>query len=299
MSVPIAEPLAGRAVVITGAGRGLGRAFAHDAAKSGAGVVVDDVDHEAAAAVAEEIRGLGGRAVDVGWSVADWEGAAAIVDKCVSEFGRIDGIVTNAGTFHICDPWEDDQEHIDSQIAVNVTGAIYCGVHAMRAMKEAGNGGAILNVTSGAQAGDACEATYSASKGAVASLTYSWAVDLLPFGIRVNAIAPVADTRMLELTRQHRPSPVTWPPERCAPLATYLLSDRARHITGQVVRLFDRQLAVMSHPTLAAAEERESPWTFTDIDAALSSGELRTALQPIGLRAKEYQLAGVDPPASV
>jgi NAD(P)-dependent dehydrogenase (short-subunit alcohol dehydrogenase family) len=295
MSVGGATPLAGRAVVITGAGRGLGRAFATDAARAGARVVVDDVDEEAAAAVAEEIRQFGGSAIGVGWSVADWDGAKAIVESCLSEYGRVDGLVNNAGTFHICDPWDDDQAHIDSLISVNVVGALYCGVHAMRAMKDGGRGGAILNVTSGAQAGDPTEATYSASKGAVASLTYSWAIDLLPLSIRVNAIAPVADTRMLELTRQHRPSPVTWPPERCAPLATYLLSDNSRHITGQVVRLFDRELAVMSHPSLAAAVKADVPWTFADIEAVFRAGELRTALQPIGLRAKEYQLADIDP----
>src|SRR6478609_419272 len=97
--------LDGEAVIVTGAGRGLGRAFALDAAREGASVLVNDVD-DTADAVATEITAAGGRALAVHGSVTSWEDAARIVERCVNAFGRLDGLVNNAGVIHKCSPWE-------------------------------------------------------------------------------------------------------------------------------------------------------------------------------------------------
>ena len=127
--------LDGKAVVITGAGRGLGEAYAMHAALAGASVVVNDNDGDLAERVAEHIRGYGGRAVASTHTVADPSEAAKIVDLCVDEFGRIDGLVNNAGLNYESLPWEDDPETIKEVVEVNVLGVIYVGIAAMRAMR--------------------------------------------------------------------------------------------------------------------------------------------------------------------
>jgi short-subunit dehydrogenase len=134
--------------------------------------------------------------------------------------------------------------------------------------------GVVLTMTSSAQCGEATEAVYAAAKGGVASLTYSWALAMRPFGVRVNAVAPTGNTRMLDVTRQHRQTTVTWPAEQMTPLITFLLSDLAHDITGQVIRLWDRQLSVMTHPALARPVlEQQRPWTVEDLRDVFS-GEL-------------------------
>src|SRR5207253_11354170 len=124
----------------------------------------------------------------------------------------------------------------------------FCGTHAIRRMLAQG-GGTIINVSSGAHLGMRHMAAYGATKGGVASLTYTWALDLAPHGIRVNAISPIADTRMADALgpRARRPG---WPPEHTAPLVSFLLSDPSRGISGQVIRLNGRQLGLIAHPAV-------------------------------------------------
>jgi NAD(P)-dependent dehydrogenase (short-subunit alcohol dehydrogenase family) len=162
-------------------------------------------------------------------------------------------------------------------------GSIFCGSHALRLMREQG-AGVVLNVTSSAQCGDAAEAVYAAAKGGVTSLTYSWAMAMRPFGVRVNAVAPTASTRMLEVTRQHWAPTVTWPPEQMTPLFIFLLSDRSQHITGQVIRLYDRRLSVMTHPSLAhPVVEQDRPWTVEDLADVFATDLAGTVHQELGL----------------
>ncbi len=132
--------LSGRAVLLTGAGRGLGRAYAEAAAREGARVVVNDVDAEAAREVGAAIESASGTcAVHVG-SVADWASAKEMVELCVREFGRIDGLVNNAGTHYLVAPQDDEESQIKETIESNVMGTMFCGVHAMRAMIQQGEG---------------------------------------------------------------------------------------------------------------------------------------------------------------
>lgn len=274
--------LDGKAVVITGAGRGLGEAYAMHAALAGASVVVNDNDGDLAERVAEHIRAYGGRAVASTHTVADPSEAAKIVDLCVDEFGRVDGLVNNAGLNYETAPWEDDPETIKHVVEVNVLGVIYVGIAAMRAMRSSG-GGSIINISSGASFGQRKLATYSATKGAVASLSYSWALDLESEGIRVNAVCPVAHTRMVwKSERSLRAIPADRTPGKVAPLVLFLLSDRAEGITGQVIRCNGRQLHIVGQPYFKQPMLESDNWDTASVERAFT-GVLQAHLEPYGL----------------
>ena len=274
--------LDGKAVVITGAGRGLGEAYAMHAALAGASVVVNDNDGDLAERVAEHIREFGGNAVASNHTVADPSEAAKIVDLCLDEFGRVDGLVNNAGLNYETAPWEDDPETIKHVVEVNVLGVIYTGIAAMRAMRACG-GGSIINISSGASFGQRKLATYSATKGAVASLSYSWALDLEAEGIRVNAVCPVAHTRMVwKSERSLRAIPADRTPGKVAPLVLFLLSDRAEGITGQVIRCNGRQLHIVGQPYFKQPILESDNWDTASVERAFT-GVLQAHLEPYGL----------------
>lgn len=270
--------LDGHAVVITGAGQGLGEAYAEHAAASGAAVVVNDIESELAEQVADRIREAGGRAVASGESVADPDQAGRLIERCVTEFGKIDGLVNNAGIGHHVDPWEDDPARIREVMEVNALGTLYCGVAAIKHMHGQGHG-VILNTTSGALLGQPLAAAYSASKGAVASVTYSWASDLAPYGVRVNAVCPLAWTR-LTLADPNGPrfGDPSKTPDLVAPLVTYLLSDLSAGITGQVIRLTGKELHIVAQSAIKQPVLRRDRWSVEHIAEAFA-GELADAFE--------------------
>jgi NAD(P)-dependent dehydrogenase (short-subunit alcohol dehydrogenase family) len=281
--------LTGRAVVVTGAGRGLGAAYAELAAAHGAAVVVNDVDLGEARAVAARIEAAGGRAVADGSDIATWDGAGALVAGCVDAFGAIDGLVNNAGIFRMAGPRAQDPDEFRAVVEVNLLGTAYCGLHAIRAMH--GRGGSIVNVTSGAHAGSADMAAYGASKGGVASLTYCWAVDLAGSGTRVNAVSPNARTRMAEAYERHlgeraRGQNMRKLPERNAPVVVYLLSDLSAAVHGQVVRIDGDELSLVCHPAVLGAGLHDPQWTVESVAAAFES-DLAGQSQPLGLTRAE------------
>ena len=281
--------LDGLAVIVTGAGQGLGRAYAIDAAAHGASVVVNDVDPVLADAVVCEIVRRGGRAIVAAASVADWDAAGSLADTAVRAFGRLDGLVNNAGLLHLARPEDEDESHVRQTVNVNLLGPIFCGVHAVRTMIRCGNGGSIVNVSSGYQSGVPTGATYAATKGATASLTYSWALDLHRYGIRVNAISPLAQTRQTDYalgrfrtTGERSALPASNPPDEIAPIVTFLLSSRARGINGQMVRFDGRRLAIVGHPGALKGTVDRDAWTLELIDEALTT-TLKGSMQPVGL----------------
>lgn len=279
--------LTGRAVVITGAGRGIGRACALAAADEGASVVVNDIDREVAESTAAEIRGAGSRALAVACDVSDWASAGALIAACVDEYGAIDGLVNNAGRFALAESDRVDEAHVRSMLATNVVGVIACGTQALSAMAAQGRG-AIVNVVSGAHFGIPHMAVYGATKGAVASLTYGWAVEFAGLGVRVNAVSPLARTRMIETTaawfaehgdRTMRPDIPA--PQVNAPAVVYLLSDSAAALNGQIVRIEGDQLSVVAHPVVRYPVLRGA-WTVAAIDEAFA-GPLSGATAPLGM----------------
>ncbi|HEX3946149.1 MAG TPA: SDR family oxidoreductase [Acidimicrobiales bacterium] len=278
--------LAGKAVVVTGAGRGLGRAYAMTAAAAGAAVVVNDLDREPAESVVAEITAAGGRAVVQIGDVSVAKEAVAMVDRCVDEYGAIDGLVNNAG-FGMIDasaPQEEDEEHFRRVFEVNVFGTALCGQQALRHMLAEGRG-SIVNIASGSMTGTQQLGSYSASKGAVASLTRSWALDLRDSGIRVNAVAPMAVTRNwnwdLIPNRSAVPPAERLRPECNAGVVVYLLSDQAAAVHGQLVAIRGGQLSLVAHPAAVEPAPIKDMWTADDVAGAFDA-QFAGRLAPLG-----------------
>jgi NAD(P)-dependent dehydrogenase (short-subunit alcohol dehydrogenase family) len=269
--------LAGRVVVVTGAGRGLGRAYAHDAAAAGAAVVVNDIDEAEAREVAAGLP----QAVASRHDISDPEQAQELIALARERFGRLDGLVNNAGLYYEAAPWEDDPRRIHRLIDVNVVGSLLCTAVAARAFREQGQGGAIVNATSGALFGFPTTSTYSASKGAIASLTLSTAIDLAEIGVRVNAVAPVAATRLTlaaQAGRRFTPdgarsAPLDGiearTPDRIAPLVTFLLSSLSDGITGRFYRFDGFRLSRIEFADPAGVGPvRRETWDLDGVVAA-------------------------------
>ncbi len=252
--------LAGTSVVVTGAGAGLGRAYALDLAANGAAVLVNDIDGRAAAAVAAEITATGARAEADEHTVADARSAAGIIAHALDSFGRLDGLVNNAGIFHSTAPAGESLADAAELVQVNLLGTLFCGLSAIRHFVAEGRG-VIVNDTSGALAGLPRRGTYGATKGATMSLTYSWAADLAEHGIRVNAVSPMAKTEMVNrrLAAGATNTP-PWPPSHVAPLVTYLISDDAAAVTGRVIRLDGPTMQILRRPGDPSASATSDHW---------------------------------------
>jgi NAD(P)-dependent dehydrogenase (short-subunit alcohol dehydrogenase family) len=273
--------LDGRVVAITGAGSGLGRAYALAVSTAGASVVVNDVDAESANTTAALIAATGGAVVVLVGSVADPTTGEAIVASAVEAFGHIDGLVNNAGVLSPGHPTTQGLGSVERTVGINVLGAMYCGMPALRAMVAQGRG-AVVNVVSGAIEGIPGLSLYGSTKGAVMGLTYGWAVDIAGSGVRVNAISPLARTGMSGLSEMDGELK-GGSPDTVAPAVVYLLSDRAEKLNGQVLRFDGRRLGVVSEPRLIALTPSQD-WTADGIALALD-GTLGDRLRPLGMAA--------------
>lgn len=281
--------LQGTSAVITGSGRGIGRAYAKAMAREGARIVVNDVDADEAEKVVTEIKMEGGVAVANGDSIADWRGAGRLINQCVSEFGSIDVLINNAAIHHATPIWEETEAEYDETLRVVLKGTFNPTRHALTHMVPK-KSGCIINVTSGAQAGLMGQSVYGAAKAGVASFTYTWALELAPHDIRVNAISPLAATRLGAAMKAKVPSYVEkgYPPEILGPLAVFLASDDARYITGQVIRLDGNVLSLFSHPRPIHPVIQPSGWTVEDLRKYFKDTIGRN-LEPVGLRAARYE----------
>jgi NAD(P)-dependent dehydrogenase (short-subunit alcohol dehydrogenase family) len=286
--------LDGKKVVVTGAGRGIGAAIARMAAQEGASVVVNDVDLAPAKEVVADIESAGGRAVAQAADIVDWEGAGSVINRCVAEFGGIDGLVANAGMFSMSLPAEQLPEDLRRMIEFNSLAVAYPGLHAIRHMEAQGSG-SIVNVTSSSVGGLAAMGAYGASKGAVLSLTVGWALDLQPRGVRVNGLSPLAMTRMHELRMDYeqiaddeRPAVRAArhvDPEFNAPPAVFLLSDRSSHVTGQILQIErGSRLGMLAHPHLIGPTVTVRQGSLADVEAAFRD-TFDSQLQPFGTAA--------------
>jgi NAD(P)-dependent dehydrogenase (short-subunit alcohol dehydrogenase family) len=289
--------LAGKSIVVTGAGRGLGRAVAIACAEQGASVVVADngvavSGGQPASSVAESVVGeiirAGGSAVAATESVATMEGARSSVRAAVEEFGRVDGVVCAAGILRARRLHEMSESDWDDVIATHLRGCFAVFRSAAEYMRPQ-KSGTMIGFTSAGFTGSVAQANYSAAKGGIVSLVRSAALSFRQDGITVNAIAPVAHTRMMEeamswdsgvgVTVPKNASDVGQP-EDVAPLVVYLLSERARHVTGQIYTANGNKIAVWNQPAEVRSMFTSGRWTPKDIEERLDSevGQEKMAL---------------------
>ena len=271
----------GKVVVVTGAGGGIGRDIALALAAQGAQVVVNDIgtstsgegqDAGPAQRVAQEIRAAGGQAVASTDSVAEAAPAGRIVQSALDHFGRIDGVVNNAGIlrdrfFHkmSLDEW-------DAVLKVHLYGSYYLSRAAANHFKEQ-EGGAFVHMTStSGLIGNFGQANYSAAKLALVALSKSIALDMARFHVRSNCIAPFAWSRMIGSIPTDTPEQQArvakiqqMTPNKIAPLAVYLLSDAAKDVNAQVFAVRNNEIFLMSQPRPVRSVHRSEGWTAESI----------------------------------
>src|SRR5579863_1758658 len=241
-----AVDLSGKVAVVTGAGQGLGRAYAVALAEAGASVVVNDLD---ALAAEETAARAGSRAVVVPGDVGDRAIADALISRAVEKFGRVDVMVTNAGVLRDAVLWKMSDEDFDLVVRTHLRGTFLCGRAAAVRMREQGQGGRIIVVGSPAgQYGNFGQTNYAAAKAGVVGFARTWAMELARSSITVNAIVPTAWTAMTASIPIYKPlagrvaageplPPVVrrehaiGRPEDCAGLVVFLASDGAAGIT--------------------------------------------------------------------
>jgi NAD(P)-dependent dehydrogenase (short-subunit alcohol dehydrogenase family) len=285
---------AGRVVIVTGAGRGLGRAHALELARQGAKVVVNDLGAELdgsgrstgpAAEVVAEIRAAGGEAVVNGDDVADWKGAARLVQTAVDTFGRLDVVVNNAGFLRDRMFVNATEDEWDAVVRVHLKGHFCPSRHACAYWRDRVKAGEkvdarIINTSSGAGLqGSLSQSVYSAAKAGIAALTLVQAAELGRYGITANAIAPSARTRMTEEAFKDmmaRPESGfdAMAPENVSPLVAWLGSAASRNVTGRVFEVAGGKISVADGWRTGPEVDRGERW-----DAGAVGGAVRELLE--------------------
>jgi NAD(P)-dependent dehydrogenase (short-subunit alcohol dehydrogenase family) len=284
--------LAGRVAVITGAGRGIGREHALLFAREGAKVIVNDLggdnagngaDSGPARDVVEEIVAAGGTAVASTENVATWSGAESVVLQAIAEFGRLDVLVNNAGILRDSFIASMEESHWDAVIAVHLKGHFAMLRHAAaywKAQSKAGDqpNAAVINTASGSGVTlpNAGQANYGSAKAGIAAMTLIAAEELERYGVRVNAIAPIARTR-LTLATPGMGSLMAEPedgeldlfsPANISPLVAYLATEKCP-ITGKVYAVQGGAISALSGWHDVETIETDGPWVIDDIASRL------------------------------
>ena len=251
----VANRLAGKVAIVTGAAHGIGGAIAERYGAEGATVVVCDVDAAGADAGAKRIGDGGGTAVAIVTDVSDKAAVDRLFDETLDRFGTVDVLVNNAGLTNTERHFLDgDEEWWDRIHAVNLRGSFLCGLRAAKEMAQRGKG-AIINVSSGgATRAHRGNAAYDATKGGIEALTRAMAVDLAPYGVRVNGLIPGAiDSKGMDpdLKRERGeaiPMGRMGDPADMAGAAVFLASDDAGYVTGHLLAVDGGILAAMRSP---------------------------------------------------
>ncbi|WP_433443665.1 SDR family oxidoreductase [Nonomuraea sp. CA-141351] len=301
--------LSGKVAVVTGAGRGLGRAYAEALGAAGAAVVVNDVDAAAAAEVAEAVVAAGGKAVAEAGAVGSAHVAQRLVEAAAKEFGRLDVMVTNAGILRDRVLWKMSDEDFDAVVEVHLRGTFTCARAAAVRMREQGEGGRLILISSPAgQRGNFGQTNYAAAKAGIVAMARTWAMELARANITVNAVVPVAATEMTktipafapileEAERTGGPLP-DWlrrdeglgTVEDVAGLIVYLASDASAGVTGQAIGIGGDKLALWSHPKEQAVAYADGGWSADAIAASWDTG--------VGVEPETYGIPAPKAPTS-
>lgn len=286
--------LQGRVIVVTGAGRGLGKSYAAALASAGASVVVNDVDGEAAGAVVDEIEAGGGQAVAHVAPVGEADVADDLVRLAVSTYGRLDAMVPNAGVLRDSTIARMTDEAFDAVVATHLRGAFTCARSAFARFREQGDGGRLILIGSPAgQRASFGQTNYSSAKSGIVGMTRTLAAEGRRYGIAVNAIVPTALTRMMatipqftELVASVEAGGVVpdelraqgiGTPDDVAPIVVFL-AGLDESVTGQVIGMGGDRLSLWSHPQEVQVSVRQGGWTvetLTDEFTGVFSAKLQ------------------------
>lgn len=285
-----------KVVVVTGAGNGIGRATALLLGRLGAKVVVNDLggsgsgegaDAGPALKVAREIEEAGGQAVADTHSVASWEGAAGIIKTAIERFGRIDGVVNNAGILRDRIFHKMNEQEWRSVLDVHLNGSFYVSRAAAAHFKDQGSGNFVHMTSTSGLIGNLGQANYAAAKLGIAALSKSIALDMARFGVRSNCIAPFAWSRLIgtlpsetEAEKQRLARMQSMKPEQVASVAAFLVSDQSEEINGQILAVRGNEVMVMSQPRPVASVHSATGW---DQESLLSHAlpALKRAFTPL------------------
>ncbi|MEH6504005.1 MAG: SDR family oxidoreductase [Cycloclasticus sp.] len=266
-----------KVVLVTGAGRGIGRAMAIMMAEHGAKVVVNDLGagvggEETGESPADEvvatIRAAGGEAVINGDNVANIDGAEAMIQSAIDNFGRIDTVVNNAGIlrdkiFHNMSP--DDWNAV---INVHLNGSFNTAHFAAKHFRKQESGSFVFMTSTSGLIGNFGQANYAAAKAGIAALSKSIALDMERYNVRSNCISPFAWSRMIGAIPVNTPEQQArvdklkeMTPEKIAPMAVYLASDTAKDVTGQIFAVRNNEIFLMGQSRPIRSSHRSEGWT--------------------------------------
>lgn len=279
--------LDGKVVIVTGAGRGIGRGVAMALADAGAKVVVNDLgasadgegeDTSPATEVVEEISAVGGEAVTNFNSVAEWDSAHEIVQIAIDTFGRIDGLVNNAGILRDAIFHKMTEDNFDIVLNVHLKGSFNMSRACAPHFRQQESGSIVHMTSTSALIGNLGQANYMSAKLGIVGLSKSIALDMARYNVRSNCISPFAWSRLFGNVPTDTPEQKArveiikqMTPEKIAPLATALLSDAAKDVTGQIFAVRNNEIFLMSQSRPIRTAHTSDGWTPESVNERVLS----------------------------
>ena len=283
----IRKMLDGKVVIVTGAGRGIGRGMAMAFADAGAKVVVNDLgasaggegdDRSPATEVVEEISAAGGEAVANFNSVAEWDSAHEIIQAAIDTFGRVDGLVNNAGILRDAIFHKMTEENFDIVLNVHLKGSFNMSRACAPHFRQQESGGMVHMTSTSALIGNLGQSNYMSAKLGIVGLSKSIALDMARYHVRSNCISPFAWSRLFGNVPTDTPEQKArveiikqMTPEKIAPLATALLGDAAKDVTGQIFAIRNNEIFLMSQSRPIRTAHTSDGWTPESVNERVLS----------------------------